>query len=109
MNMKFIAVFLFISILSNCGDSKEALVGVWDCEVIVGENSGIGFDYKMSFTKDKQWIPNLSKDLKLEYSIRRSKIVTKSEIGLNIYSDYTLYGNKLKIDTLGLLSTCTKE
>jgi len=109
MNMKFIAVFLFISILSNCGDHKEALVGVWDCEVIVGENSGIGFDYKMSFTKDKQWIPNLSKDLKLEYSIRRSKIVTKSEIGLNIYSDYTLYGNKLKIDTLGLLSNCTRE
>lgn len=101
---------ILISILfSNCRDSRKALLGVWNCEVIIGEKTGIGFEYKMSFTKDKQWIPNLSKDLKLDYSIKGNKIVTKSEIGLNIYSEYSFYGNKLKIDTLGLLSECTKE
>ena len=107
--LKLIIICTCINLLFYCRDSKQALLGVWDCEVILGENSGIGFNYKMSFTKEKQWIPNLSKELKLDYSIKDNKIVTKSEFGLNIYSDFSLFGDKLKIDTLGLLSNCTKE
>lgn len=108
-NMKLINLIFFVILLTNCRDSKRDLLGVWDCEVILGENSGIGFNYKMSFTKEKQWIPNLSKELKLDYSIKGNKIITKSDFGLNIYSEYSLLGNKLKIDTLGLLSDCKRE
>ncbi len=106
---KITQALITIILLSNCIDPKQSLIGIWDCEVIFGENSGIGFNYKMSFTKDKQWIPDISKDIKLDYSIRDNKIITKSDFGISIYSEYSLFFDKLKIDTFGLLSECKKE
>jgi hypothetical protein len=107
---KLIFLFLYLLIFfSFCKDTKQALVGNWNCEVLLGEESSISFNYKMSFTKEKQWIPDISKNLKLNYDIKDKKIVTKSDFGLNIYSEYSLFRNKLKIDTLGLLSECTRE
>ena len=109
--MKKITLLLlyFFLILSNCRDARESLIGNWNCEVKLGEESSIGFNYKMSFTKDKQWIPDISKDLRVEYTIKDNKIITKSDFGLNIYSEYRIFRNKLKIDTLGLQSECIKE
>lgn len=110
---RIFTILIFLSFIQNCNSNNQKILGIWDCEVSLEDSVGIGLglSYKMEFTKDKHWIPNLSESFQSDYEIRENMIISKSKIGISLHSTYSISidGKKLDIETLGIKSYCIRE